>query len=183
MILPSVRAFLSGIIDYAGLFPPAKLPLDKAIHNYATYRKGSDAWMLGRFIIPAARLAELDAFAHLFSSGPPFTFSVLGRGGETIETFQANIETDREAVAAFRSRHGAAVLVDAFEVKLPAEAILNASRRRPSRTDRDAPTCRNERCLRSPGDVSAVVLRADARRRGRGEAALRRTGGGRVPES
>ncbi len=73
------------------------------------------------------RLAELDAFAHLFSSGPPFTFSVLGRGGETIETFQANIETDREAVAAFRSRHGAAVLVDAFEVKLPAEAILNAS--------------------------------------------------------
>ena len=31
MILPSVRAFLAGIIDYAGLFPPAKLPLDKAI--------------------------------------------------------------------------------------------------------------------------------------------------------
>ena len=33
MILPSVRAFLAGIIDYAGLFPPAKLPLEKAIRN------------------------------------------------------------------------------------------------------------------------------------------------------
>ncbi len=127
MILPSVRAFLAGLIDYAGLFPPARLPLDRAIDNYAKYRAGSDAWMLGRFVIPAAHLAELDAFVHLFSSGPPLSFSVLGRGGETVEAFRAGVEADREAVAAFRCRHGAAVVVDVFEVKLPAEAILSAA--------------------------------------------------------
>ena len=54
----SLRALLSGVVDYAGLFPPAGLPLDQAIRNYARYRQGSDAWMLGRFVIPAARLAE-----------------------------------------------------------------------------------------------------------------------------
>ena len=127
MILPSVRAFLDGLIDYAGLFPPAKLPLDRAIGNYVKYRAGRDAWMLGRFVIPAAHLAALDDFAHLFSSGPPLSFSVLGRGGDTVETFRAGVEADREAVAAFRARHGAAAVVDAFEVKLPAEAMLSAA--------------------------------------------------------
>jgi hypothetical protein len=124
MPLPSVRAFLAGIIDYAGLFPPARLPLDRAIANYAKYRVSSDAWMLGRFIIPAARLGELDAFAQDFSAGPPLPLSVLGRGGETVEAFRAGVEADREAVAAFRSRHGAAVAVDAFEVKVAAGAFV-----------------------------------------------------------
>ena len=43
----SLRALLTGVVDYAGLFPPARLPLDEAIRNYARYRQGSDAWMLG----------------------------------------------------------------------------------------------------------------------------------------
>jgi hypothetical protein len=128
MILPSVRAFFAGLIDYAGLFPPEKLPLDRAIDNYARYRAGSDAWMLGRFIIPAARLGDLDAHAHLFSSGPPLRFSVLGRGGETADQFRAGIEADLQAVAAFRARHDSGALADAFEVKTPASVeVLPAS--------------------------------------------------------
>jgi hypothetical protein len=123
MILPSVRAFFAGLIDYAGLFPPAKLPLDRAIDNYARYRAGSDAWMLGRFIIPAARLGELDVHADLFSSGPPWQFSVLGRGGEAAEQFRSGLDADLQAVTAFRARHGSGALVDAFEVRLPAAAV------------------------------------------------------------
>ena len=30
----SLRALLEGVIDYAGLFPPAKLPLPEALANY-----------------------------------------------------------------------------------------------------------------------------------------------------
>ena len=123
MILQSVRAFLAGIIDYAGLFPPAKLPLEKAIRNYAEYRKSRDAWMLGRFIIPAARLLELDAYASLWSSGPPFAFSVLGRGGDTVESFRTGLQADREAMAAFFARHQGRVGLDAFEIKAPTEAL------------------------------------------------------------
>jgi hypothetical protein len=55
----SFKAFMTGLIDYAGLFPPAKLDLAPALKNYADYLGGDDAWMLGRFIIPAARLKEL----------------------------------------------------------------------------------------------------------------------------
>ena len=49
------RAFLAGLIDYAGLFPPAALPLGPALAEYARHRAGPDAWMLGRFIVPAGR--------------------------------------------------------------------------------------------------------------------------------
>ena len=30
----SLRALLEGILDYAGLFPPAQLPLEPAFRNY-----------------------------------------------------------------------------------------------------------------------------------------------------
>jgi hypothetical protein len=119
MILPSVRAFLGGIVDYAGLFPPAKLPLDEAIRNYAEYRAGPDAWMLGRFVIPATRLAELEPHATLFGQGSPWVFSVLGRGGNTLAEFVTGLEADVVDVAAFRERHSERVIVDAMELRLP----------------------------------------------------------------
>jgi hypothetical protein len=126
MRLASVQAFLGGIIDYAGLFPPAKLPLDRAIRNYADYRAGRDAWMLGRFVIPAARLDELGPHVHLFSPRSPLLISVLGRGGEGAEAFQAGVAADRETATAFTGRHGAAVIVDVYETKLPPNVALNA---------------------------------------------------------
>ncbi len=45
-------------VDYAGLFAPAALSMDEAVRNYAQYARSRDAWMLGRFILPAVRLAE-----------------------------------------------------------------------------------------------------------------------------
>ena len=59
----SIRALLEGLIDYAGVFPPATLPVAEAARNFARYRGGADAWMLARFVFPARRLAELAAFA------------------------------------------------------------------------------------------------------------------------
>ena len=53
-----VRELLSHAVDYAGLFPPAGLGMESAVAQYAEYRKSSDAWMLGRFVVPLARLAD-----------------------------------------------------------------------------------------------------------------------------
>lgn len=118
----SLRALLTGIIDYAGLFPPAKLPMEPAIRNCARYRSEPEAWMLGRFICPAARLAELSPFVEeLFASGAPLGVSALGRGGDTAEAFRAGLTADLQAIAEFRARHGSRVVVDVLEVKLPAD--------------------------------------------------------------
>lgn len=64
---PAVRAAFAGLIDYAGLFPPAQLPMGGALAEYARARDGAAAWMLGRFIVPASRAAE--------------AVDLLGRGG------------------------------------------------------------------------------------------------------
>jgi len=60
---PVSRALLGRAIDYAGLFPPAALPLPEVLSRYRVYRASGDAWALGRLVVPADRLAELSAVA------------------------------------------------------------------------------------------------------------------------
>lgn len=116
---PALQAFLASIIDYAGLFPPAGLPLDEAIANYARYRTEPDAWMLGRFVIPVQRLSELDAYVALFANEPPFPFSALGTGKADADAFCIAFANDLDAIAAFHARHPQQVKVDVMEMRLP----------------------------------------------------------------
>jgi hypothetical protein len=119
----SLRALLANIIDYAGLFPPANLTLERAIRNYARHRKGAEQWMLGRFIVGASRLPELAAFDQLFEENPPFVFAALGRGGRTSDEFQQGFSDDLNNIAEFRQRHAGRVEVDVLEVKLPDDML------------------------------------------------------------
>ena len=50
----ALDALLHGVIDYAGLYPPAALPLAQAAANYGSYRRSQENWMLGRFVGPAS---------------------------------------------------------------------------------------------------------------------------------
>src|SRR5436305_403914 len=66
MASASLRILLERLIDYASLFPPAGLAISPAVKNFEHYGHSQNAWMLGRFIVPAARLAEFEkAFQHL----------------------------------------------------------------------------------------------------------------------
>jgi hypothetical protein len=75
----SLRTLVAGVIDYAGLFPPAAESMDVALRQYAAYRQGPHAWMLGRFVVPAARLGECAAEAAAYLPAPdgPWRLSVL----------------------------------------------------------------------------------------------------------
>jgi hypothetical protein len=55
----SLRALLANLIDYAGLYPPAGLPLAAVADNYERYRTSSDSWILNRLVLPRAKLGEL----------------------------------------------------------------------------------------------------------------------------
>lgn len=114
-----LRALLTGLIDYAGLFPPAKLPLADALRNHRDYQQHADAWMLGRFICPAARLGELDAHGALFAQGPPLVVSALGRGGATGQELLTSLQADLADIAACHQRHGDRIVIDALEVRVP----------------------------------------------------------------
>ncbi len=67
---PALRALAANLIDYAGMFPPAGLSSETAFANYQRYRDGEHAWMLGRFVISAAALQNIEA-------GRDWSFAVL----------------------------------------------------------------------------------------------------------
>ena len=74
----SLEKVMNGLIDYAGLFPPAKLPLDQAITEYISHFSDQRKWMLGRFIIPISQLNDLGKFIPKFDNVGTLKLSVLG---------------------------------------------------------------------------------------------------------
>ena len=119
---PCAKSLLDGIIDYAGLFPPARLPMDEAFAEYLKHRRQPDGWMLARFVCPAARLDELEPLLEQTGEPDlPVSLAVLGRGGDTAESFLDGIDEDLEALRGLASRQGERAIADVFEVRLPAK--------------------------------------------------------------
>jgi len=84
MTTRSLHALLEGLIDYAGLFPPAGLSMQDAVRNYARYREEDYAWALGRFVVPADRVDEVPA---------DFPLSILG-----VDEVKASSEEELEHI-------------------------------------------------------------------------------------
>ena len=51
------RALLTRFFDHAPMFPPASLPPADALAEDRRARESEHAWMLGRLVWPAAKLA------------------------------------------------------------------------------------------------------------------------------
>jgi hypothetical protein len=114
-VQPSVRVLLRGIVDYAGLFPPAGLGMAAAVSEYAEHRKSADAWVLGRFVLPAARLEEFDdAAATMLPREGAHSWALSALLGSDLEEDIARIEHFNES---HRDARSGAVLVDTVELK------------------------------------------------------------------
>jgi len=119
MTSQSLRVFLAGIIDYAGLYPPTNLPLEDAFSNFVKYQSDTDAWMLSHFVMPARRLSELSRFKDMFPKEKILSFSCVGRSGNDYSEFIDNLKLDLVDITGFRDVHGGKAIVDMFEVVLP----------------------------------------------------------------
>ena len=75
-----IHKLFGEIVDYAGLFPPAKLPLEEVVANYARYIESDEAWMLARLIVPAGRLSELENQQPFLESNHNWKISSLVPG-------------------------------------------------------------------------------------------------------
>ena len=125
MTSASARALLEGLVDYAGLFPPAALSMDEAVAEHGRWRRSPESWMLGRFVLPAARLRDFSraADAHLPEpgAGEPWRLSAL---------LGADVHGDSSLVASFNRSHAGRAVVDAVELKAgspeDADAALEA---------------------------------------------------------
>lgn len=112
---------MSGLIDYAGLFPPAKWPMDKAVRAYADYLKGERAWMLGRFILPVSRLEDF----RRATRGLLPTVQV-DEAWPLSALIDGDLDENLDAIFAFNHEHtqprNGLAIVDAVEIRVPMEA-------------------------------------------------------------
>jgi len=123
---PPLRALMAGVIDYAGLFPPAALTMPDAAREYLACRGSADRWALGRFVVPAARLAEFGEAARAVGllpapAGDPVRLSALAA---------ADLPAGLGAIASFEAEWGAqGARVEAIEARAtnPAEAARVAA--------------------------------------------------------
>lgn len=113
---PALRVLLRGVVDYAGLFPPASLEMTAAAAEYASQRASADSWMLGRFVLPAARLTEFEQAAKSempYEAWQSWALSALLSG---------DVEEDIARCEQFNERHRdarqGAVHVDTVELKV-----------------------------------------------------------------
>jgi len=116
----SLRDLLLGLIDYAGLFPPAALDMRTATRKYAEYREGECRWALGRFIVPVARFDEFEKAAEGilpdggWEGNDFWRLSALGGG---------DLTSDLDRIAEFNQKHATGdssvgvALIDTIEIK------------------------------------------------------------------
>ncbi len=63
-IAAPLKALLSHLIDYAGLYPPAALPLAIVAERYRAFLASPDGWILNRLVLPAAKLKDAQIAAN-----------------------------------------------------------------------------------------------------------------------
>lgn len=129
MTVESFKQFMSGIIDYAGLYPPASLSLEEAFQNFIRYQDDPESWMLARFVIPAKRLADLTGLMeHSAALEKTLSFTALGRSGEGVGELIHGIEFDIADIRSFRALHEPRIIVDMFETALPVSELADPAR-------------------------------------------------------
>jgi hypothetical protein len=128
--LDGVGVLLRDLIDYAGLFPPASLSVTSAVANYEEYTRSDWRWILGRFIVPVARLSEFEeALTRLPTAAPGMRFakwrlSVLLGSDPAADAVRIREFNARVA----RSSSGRAAVVESVELKVAsAEEIAKLS--------------------------------------------------------
>lgn len=126
--MPSaVRALLHGLIDYAGLFPPAKLDMGAATAQFLAHRREPASFLLARFVCPAPRLVELAQALAEHPEEPPVPLAVLGRGGHGAAELLAGVDRDLAELRRLAFEHPGRFTADVYETRLPEEELEQAA--------------------------------------------------------
>lgn len=117
----ALRTLVAGVVDYAGLFPPAALDMRSAVAHYAECRVSRDAWMLGRFVVPAARLDEWEAAVVALSPDDALAWN----GARLSALLTGEFAREADQIASFNARAPFGVLIDVAEGRvMSADAVL-----------------------------------------------------------
>jgi hypothetical protein len=111
---PAFSRLLSKSIDYAGLFPPASLPLSEALEMFRRYLNGRESWIIASIVLPIDRLTEATGFLP----ETPFRLTAIFRRNDDSNLWLSCLKEDCEHLRAFLSAHPQ-VAIQALEIPLP----------------------------------------------------------------
>lgn len=121
-MITAPQALLRGLIDYAGLFPPAALSMPETVQRFADYQRRSDQWALARLVVPVARLGEFEtAVAGLSSADREQSrWPIAALAG-------TDPAGDRATIAAFNTRYASSRTgVESIEMRAASVAQILA---------------------------------------------------------
>ncbi len=125
-MVASLQTLLDGVIDYAGLFPPAKLDMAPAVANYIRTLQGDDEWFLGRFVCASTQLNDLKAALLQIPDAPEIPVSVIGRANDNLDGWHSALEHDAKTMTDFVKSAGDLAVIEAYEVRIPSHKNIEA---------------------------------------------------------
>jgi hypothetical protein len=114
----SLRLLLAAGIDYAGLFPPANLPLQQALDEYLELQAGPHEWIVCRFVCPATQLGDLQGLLNGRDLETSFPVAVIGSCGDQSSNLRDCMKRDLDSIESFEGSTPDLVAVEAYESKL-----------------------------------------------------------------
>ncbi|CAN5370804.1 hypothetical protein BH11ARM1_BH11ARM1_02300 [soil metagenome] len=117
----SLEFLLEGVIDYAGLFPPAKLPVAEA---YAEYLSVHDHWIVNRFVCSTADLIHLRREIELNKPSVPLEIVAIGKASTDDATWEDALEHDAVAMTSFNEKLEGLASIEAYEIRIPSHENL-----------------------------------------------------------
>src|SRR5256886_10980427 len=118
-VATSLRALLARSIDYAGMFPPCSLDLERSLKNQAQYLRDADAWMLSAFVLPLEQFGAAKQLLAEFDPLHPLQVSALGPKTENAATFAEALAKTDAAIRSLSAHNVDLVAVSQLEMFLP----------------------------------------------------------------
>ena len=117
----SAGEFLSGIIDYAGFFPPAKLDYIIAFENFLEYSQSGHSWMLSRFISPTSKLKDMKKYLKEKSIDRSISIVAILQPADDIDTYIKQLSPQLKEIDSLPNN----VNIPFFETKAPKSGSSN----------------------------------------------------------
>lgn len=121
----SLVRLLDRFIDYAGLFPPAKLSMEEAVSSYLDYLSGPEEPFVSRFVCSVAKLDELRQVLANRSVSETISLGVVGTAPTDHAGWGDALVQDAEGMTRFMERVGEDAAIEAYEIRIPSHKHLS----------------------------------------------------------
>ena len=112
--------FLSEIVDYAGLYPPASLSLQDSFDKYIEHSASNESWMLSKFVVGTNLLHDLSALINNREESPnPFHITLVGAPSSDLHEFKSVVSNTVAQIREVIKESDKVIEISSLEIKMP----------------------------------------------------------------